>query len=377
MTRAFVCVLDGVGAGALPDAEAFGDAGADTLRHTIEATGVALPNLAALGLGAITGLPLGEPRADATYGRLLETSPGKDTTTGHWEMMGLILPHAFPTYPHGFPPEVILPFEKAIGHRVLANHPASGTEIIDRLGVQHLATGRPIVYTSADSVFQIAAHEEIVPLELLYEWCRIAREILTGPHAVGRVIARPFVGAPGAFERTRNRRDFSLLPPGLTYLDLLSERGLRVVGVGKIGEIFVRRGIDESHHIESNADGVTQSLRLLAEMDEGLLFTNLVDFDMIWGHRNDAEGFARGLAEVDAAVPAIVAALRSDDLLVFCADHGVDPTTPGTDHTREYSPLMALGLAPGRYDGRLEDVGATVFRRLTGEAPTLTGSVIP
>lgn len=377
MTRAFVCVLDGVGAGALPDAEAFGDAGADTLRHTIEATGVALPNLAALGLGAITGLPLGEPRADATYGRLLETSPGKDTTTGHWEMMGLILPHAFPTYPHGFPPEVILPFEKAIGRRVLANHPASGTEIIDRLGAQHLATGRPIVYTSADSVFQIAAHEEIVPLELLYEWCRIARKILTGPHAVGRVIARPFVGAPGAFARTRNRRDFSLLPPGLTYLDLLSERGLHVAGVGKIGEIFVMRGIAESHHIESNADGLAQSLRLLGEMDEGLLFTNLVDFDMVWGHRNDAEGFARGLAEVDAAVPAIVAALRSDDLLVFCADHGVDPTTPGTDHTREYSPLMALGLAPGRYEGRLEDVGATVFRRLTGEAPALTGSVIP
>jgi phosphopentomutase len=377
VTRAFVCVLDGVGAGALPDAEAFGDAGADTLRHTIEATGVALPNLAALGLGAITGLPLGEPRADATYGRLLETSPGKDTTTGHWEMMGLILPHAFPTYPHGFPPEVILPFEKAIGRRVLANHPASGTEIIDRLGAQHLATGRPIVYTSADSVFQIAAHEEIVPLELLYEWCRIARKILTGPHAVGRVIARPFVGAPGAFARTRNRRDFSLLPPGLTYLDLLSERGLHVAGVGKIGEIFVMRGIAESHHIESNADGLAQSLRLLGEMDEGLLFTNLVDFDMVWGHRNDAEGFARGLAEVDAAVPAIVAALRSDDLLVFCADHGVDPTTPGTDHTREYSPLMALGLAPGRYEGRLEDVGATVFRRLTGEAPALTGSVIP
>jgi phosphopentomutase len=377
VTRAFVCVLDGVGAGALPDAEAFGDAGADTLRHTIEATGVALPNLAALGLGAITGLPLGEPRADATYGRLLETSPGKDTTTGHWEMMGLILPHAFPTYPHGFPPEVILPFEKAIGRRVLANHPASGTEIIDRLGAQHLASGRPIVYTSADSVFQIAAHEEIVPLELLYEWCRIARKILTGPHAVGRVIARPFVGAPGAFARTRNRRDFSLLPPGLTYLDLLSERGLHVAGVGKIGEIFVMRGIAESHHIESNADGLAQSLRLLGEMDEGLLFTNLVDFDMVWGHRNDAEGFARGLAEVDAAVPAIVAALRSDDLLVFCADHGVDPTTPGTDHTREYSPLMALGLAPGRYEGRLEDVGATVFRRLTGEAPALTGSVIP
>jgi len=377
VSRAFVCVLDGVGAGALPDAVAYGDAGANTLRHTIEASGVALPHLATLGLGAITGLPLGEPDPTATYGRLLETSPGKDTTTGHWEMMGLILPRPFPTYPHGFPPEVIEPFERAIGRRVLANYPASGTEIIARLGAEHMATGRPIVYTSADSVFQVAAHEEIVPLDVLYHWCEAAREILTGPHAVGRVIARPFVGQPGSFVRTRHRRDFSLAPPGPTYLDLLSARGVPVVGVGKIGEIFTMRGLSESHHMESNSDGLAQSLRLLGDLERGLLFTNLVDFDMVWGHRNDVAGFARGLAEVDAAVPEILAALHPDDLLIFCADHGVDPTTPGTDHTREYSPLMAVGLTPGRYDGRLEDVGATVFRHLTGVAPTLAGAVIP
>jgi phosphopentomutase len=376
VSKAFVCVLDGVGAGELPDAAAFGDAGTNTLLHTLQRTGVALPNLGALGLGEAIGYPLGPARPDATFGRLLETAPGKDTTTGHWEMMGLVLEHAFPTYPHGFPPDVIDPFEAALGRRVLGNKPASGTGIIDELGAEHLATGRPILYTSADSVFQLACHEEIVPVAQLYDWCLAARAILTGKHGVGRVIARPFVGRPGAFERTRNRRDFSLAPPGPTYLDLLAERGIPVVGVGKIGEIFTMRGIGESHHIESNGDGLKQSLNLLRALDHGFLYTNLVDFDMVWGHRNDVEGFAAGLAEVDGFVPELVAALGPDDLLIFCADHGVDPTTEGYDHTREYSPLAALGLQGGRYDGRFEDVGATVFHHLVRELPPLVGSFI-
>ena len=376
MSKAFVCVLDGVGAGELPDAAAYGDAGANTLLHTLQRTRVPLPNLGALGLGEAVGYPLGPVRQDATFGRLLETAPGKDTTTGHWEMMGLVLAHAFPTYPHGFPPEVVAPFEAAVGRRVLGNKPASGTGIIDELGAEHVATGRPILYTSADSVFQLACHEEVVPLAQLYDWCLSARGLLTGRHGVGRVIARPFVGVPGAFERTRNRRDFSLAPPGPTYLDLLAERGVPVVGVGKIGEIFTMRGIGESHHIESNGDGLRRSLSLLHGLEHGFLYTNLVDFDMVWGHRNDVEGFAAGLAEVDRFVPQFAAALGPGDLLVFCADHGVDPTTEGYDHTREYSPLAALGLESGRYDGLLEDVGATVFERLVGEPPPLAGSVM-
>ncbi|HJW75248.1 MAG TPA: phosphopentomutase, partial [Thermoleophilia bacterium] len=375
-TRAFVCVLDGVGAGELPDAADYGDAGAHTLLHTLERTRVSLPNLGALGLGEAIGYPLGPARPDATFGRLLERSPGKDTTTGHWEMMGLVLEHPFPTYPDGFPPEVVEPFETVIGRRVLGNKPASGTIIIEELGADHLATGRPILYTSADSVFQLACHEDVVPVEQLYDWCLTARAQLTGRHGVGRVIARPFVGRPGLFERTYNRRDFSLAPPGPTYLDLLTERGVPVVGVGKIGDIFTMRGVGASHHIESNGDGLRQSLRLLRELDGGFLYTNLVDFDMVWGHRNDVEGFAAGLIAVDGFVPEFVAALGTDDLLVFCADHGVDPTTEGYDHTREYSPLAALGLTGGRWDGLLEDVGATVFHRLTGELPPLCGSPI-
>ena len=376
MSRAFVCVLDGVGAGALPDAAAYGDEGANTLRHVIEATNVSLPNLAGLGLGEITGLPLGVARPQATYGRLIEFGAGKDTTTGHWEMMGLVIERAFPTYPLGFPPAVIDPFEQAIGRPVLANRPASGTEIIAELGAEHMATGRPIVYTSADSVFQIACHETIVPVGELYRWCEIARAILTGPHAVARVIARPFTGTPGDFRRTPGRRDYSLAPPGATYLDLIVEHGLPVVGVGKIGEIFAQRGVTVDDHTTNNADGIAACVRHLEEMDEGLLFANLVDFDMVWGHRNDVQGFAAGLAQVDAAVPALIAALCPADVLIFCADHGVDPTTASTDHSREYSPLMALGLFGGRYDGAQEDVGATVFQHLTGRPPPLAGRPI-
>jgi len=376
VTRVFVCVLDGAGAGELPDAAAYGDAGSSTLRHVVEATGVELPNLASLGLGEAIGVPMGAPRAAATYGRLLERGAGKDTTTGHWEMMGLVLERPFPTYPEGFPPEVLRPFEAAIGCGVLCNEPASGTEVIERLGDEHVRSGRPIVYTSADSVFQIACHEDVVPVSRLYEWCSIARRILQGPHAVGRVIARPFEGVSGQYRRTPRRRDFSLPPTRPTYLDLLHERRVPVVGVGKIGEIFVQRGVDVDDHTTDNTAGIAACGRHLRELDHGLLFANLVDFDMLWGHRNDVAGFAGGLVAVDAAVPEWIAALRPGDAMVLCADHGVDPTTPSTDHSREYSPLLALGLAAGRYDGSLEDVGATAFGLLTNEAPPLAGRVI-
>jgi phosphopentomutase len=376
MTRVFVCVLDGCGAGELPDAAAYGDVGASTLQHVLERSDVRLPNLAGLGLGEVVGLPLGAPWPEATYGRLVEHGAGKDTTTGHWEMMGVVLERPFPTYPQGFPVDVIEPFTHAIGRGVLCNLPASGTGIIDELGDEHVASGRPIVYTSADSVFQIACHEDVVPVATLYEWCETARRILQGPQAVGRVIARPFAGASGRYARTPRRRDFSLAPPGPTYLDLLQERGVPVIGVGKIGEIFVQRGVDVDDHTTDNTAGIAACTRHLREMEDGLLFANLVDFDSVWGHRNDVEGFAGGLAAVDVALPAWEALLGAEDVLILCADHGVDPTTASTDHSREYSPLLALGLAPGRYDGAQEDVGATAFAHLTGEEPPLPGRPI-
>jgi phosphopentomutase len=376
MTRVFVCVLDGCGAGELPDAAAYGDVGADTLGHVLRRSGVELPDLAALGLGEVVGLPLGAPSPEATYGRLIERGAGKDTTTGHWEMMGVVLERPFPTYPGGFPLEVMEPFERAIGRGTLGNRPASGTGIIEGLGDEHCATGKPIVYTSADSVFQIACHEEVVPVAELYSWCEIARGILEGPHAVGRVIARPFAGALGHYERTPRRRDYSLEPPGPTYLDLLHARGVPVVGVGKIGEIFVQRGVDVDDHTTDNTLGIAACTRHLGDMENGLLFANLVDFDQVWGHRNDVDGFAGGLKAVDAAVAAWRRLLRPGDAMILCADHGVDPTTVSTDHSREYSPLMALGLRPGRYDGAQEDVGATAFALLTGEEPPLPGAVM-
>jgi phosphopentomutase len=376
VSRVFICVLDGCGAGELPDAAAYGDEGSDTLGHVLRRSRVELPNLVGLGLGEVVRLPLGAPRPEATYGRLLERGAGKDTTTGHWEMMGVVLERPFPTYPHGFPPEVIDPFEEAIGRAVLCNRPASGTEILELLGNEHVATGRPIVYTSADSVFQVACHEDVVPLAELYRWCEIARGILQGPHAVGRVIARPFAGPSGHYERTPRRRDYSLEPLGTTYLDLLSERGVPVVGVGKVGEIFAQRGIDVDDHTTDNGAGIAACTRHLRRLERGLLFANLVDFDQVWGHRNDVKGFAEGLVAVDAALARWMPLLRGTDALLFCADHGVDPTTKSTDHSREYSPLMALGLTPGRYDGSLEDVGATAFARLTGDAPPLPGRVV-
>ena len=377
MSRVLVCVLDGVGAGEAPDADAYGDVGSSTLRHVLERSPVTLPNLTSLGLGEIVGLPLGAPRPEATYGRLLERGAGKDTTTGHWEMMGLVLDHPFPTYPHGFPPAVIGPFTEAIGRGVLCNRPASGTAVIDELGDEHVRTGEPIVYTSADSVFQVACHEDVVPVATLYEWCALARRILQGPHAVGRVIARPFGGASGHYERTPRRRDFSLPPTGPTYLDLLAEAGVPVIGVGKIGEIFAQRGVSVDDHTTDNTAGLAACQRHLRALSHGLVFANLVDFDQVWGHRNDVPGFAAGLKEVDDAVPALLAELAPGDVALWCADHGVDPTTASTDHSREYAPLLAFGRRGGRHDGLFEDVGATAWSVLTGSPPPLPGSVIP
>ncbi len=388
MSRCVFIVLDGVGVGALPDADAYGDRDSDTLGNISRIAGLHLPVLCQLGLGNIAPL-VGVPPVAAPLalpGRLAPLSAGKDTTVGHWEHMGLVTREPFPTYPHGFPEEILAPFRDAIGRGVLGNRPASGTAIIAELGKEHLATGNPIVYTSADSVFQIAAHIEAVPLEMLYSWCEIARSLLRGPHSVARVIARPFEGNPGHFVRTKDRRDFSLEPPGPTYLDILRENGIPVLALGKIAEIFAGRGISTKIAVATNSDNLSLVLDLLRDcpaqgrFDEGLLFTNLVEFDMAWGHRNNVDGFARGLEAVDRALPAILAALRKDDLLVLTADHGVDPTTPSTDHSREYVPLLLYPRpagAPGKvYEGLFSDTGATVYNHLTGKRPALAGAVI-
>ena len=377
MPRACVIVLDAVGAGEAPDAADYGDEGSDTLGNVARAVGgLDLPNLEALGLGNIEpleGCPP-QPGAPAVAGRLLELSKGKDTTAGHWEMMGIVTATPFPTYAQGFPHDVIDPFMHRTGRGVLGNKPASGTEIIQELGEEHQRTGKWIVYTSADSVFQIAAHEETIPLEELYEACRIAREILTGKHAVGRVIARPFVGEPGNYVRTANRHDFSLEPKRPNYLTLVREAGQKVYGVGKIGDIFAGCDIDESHPTQSNIDGIVQTEKLLREVDEGLVFVNLVETDQLWGHRNDPVNFHRCLQDFDRRLPDLLDGLRDEDLLILTSDHGCDPTTPSTDHSREYALLVAY--APGRNAaGRIHeggvfgDVGATVNRWLGGKAP--------
>ena len=377
MPRACVIVLDAVGAGALPDAAEFGDDGSDTLGNVARAVGgLDLPNLEALGLGNVEPLEGCPPMtgAPAVAGRLIERSKGKDTTLGHWELMGIVTPQALPTYPHGFPFEVIDPFMHRTGRGVLGNKPASGTEIIQELGEEHQETGKWIVYTSADSVFQIAAHEETIPLEELYEGCRIAREILTGKHAVGRVIARPFVGEPGNYERTPNRHDFSLEPRRPNYLTLVREAGIQVHGVGKIPVIFAHLDMDEEHPTKSNVEGITQTEKLLRELDEGLVFTNLVETDMLWGHRNDPVNFHRCLQDFDRRLPDILDALRPGDLLIITSDHGCDPTTPSTDHSREHAMLLAYAdgkNASGRiHEGEFADVGATVNRWLGGKSPS-------
>jgi phosphopentomutase len=366
--KVLLLVCDSFGVGAASDAADYGDVGADTLGNTSRAVGgLDAPNLGSLGLGHVTAMEGVPPEAgDGTaHGRLRERSAGKDTTTGHWELAGVVLERPFPTYPDGFPEEVIRAFEEGIGREVLGNRAASGTEIIAELGAEHLATGRPIVYTSADSVFQIAAHRDAVPLETLYEWCRIAREILTGDHLVGRVIARPFVGKPGAFERTHERVDFSVAPPSATYLDHVRAAGVPVYGVGKIGDIYAGRGLTEARHSESNDHGVDLSVEYLGRGDDVLVVTNLVDFDTKFGHRSDPEGYARCVEAFDRRLPELIEAVGSG-LLLLTGDHGCDPTDASTDHTREYVPILVAGGAlsgPAVALGTRQtfgDVGATI-----------------
>ena len=376
MARACIIVLDAVGAGELPDAAEFGDAGSSTLAHVAEAVGgLDLPNLAALGLGNVQPLAGCPPLAvsPAVVGRLRERSRGKDTTTGHWELAGIVTPVAMPTYPDGFPDDVVAAFVAATGRGVLGNVAASGTEIIERLGDQHVATGDWILYTSADSVFQIAAHEDVVPLAELYDACRSARRLLVGEHAVGRVIARPFTGRSGSYTRTSNRHDYSLEPGRPNHLSRLREAGHDVHGVGKISDIFAGCDISTTAPTTSNAHGIAETLDLLRSSAEGLIFTNLVETDSQYGHRNDPDGFHRCLQEFDRALPEIRAALRPDDLLILCSDHGCDPTTASTDHSREHALLVAYAssrppAAAIRHDGWFSDVGATAVAWITVDA---------
>jgi phosphopentomutase len=376
MPRACVIVLDAVGAGALPDAAEFGDEGSDTLGNVARAVGgLDLPNLEALGLGNVEpleGCPP-QPGAPAAAGRLVARSKGKDTTSGHWELMGIVTPQAMPTYPHGFPFEVIDPFMHRTGRGVLGNKAASGTEIIDELGEEHQRTGKWIVYTSADSVFQVAAHTETISLEELYRACETAREILTGKHAVGRVIARPFEGEPGNYQRTADRHDWSLKPQQPNYLTFVRDAGKEVHSVGKIRDIFAGYDIDHSHPTKSNVEGITQTDKLLRELDEGFVFTNLVETDMLWGHRNDPVNFHRCLQDFDRRLPDLLDALRPGDLLILTSDHGCDPTTPSTDHSREHALLLAYvegkNAAGLIHEGEFADVGATVNAWLGGKSP--------
>ena len=364
--RAVILVLDGVGVGAAPDAATYGDAGSDTLGNLARALGgLALPNLAAAGLGNIASIDGVEPTATprGAWGRMRPASAGKDSTTGHWEIAGIHLERPFPTYADGFPAELLDAFARATGRGVIGNVAASGTEIIARLGGEHEATGKWIVYTSADSVFQVAAHEGVVPLEELYEACEAARSLLAFPHDVSRVIARPFVGSEGRYARTANRRDYALAPPEETLLDDLAAAGVPRAGVGKVDDLFAGRSL-RARHTQGNAEGIAAILEWLRGEQGGLLFANLVDFDTLYGHRNDPAGFQRALREFDDALPELGAALREDDLLFITADHGNDPTTSSTDHAREYVPLLVLGDAvhPVSLGARstFSDLGATV-----------------
>ncbi len=373
--RAIVIVLDSAGIGALPDAADFGDEGANTIANILRARGrLALPNLMRLGLAHIPncGLPAPEGPAAGCYGKCGELTRAKDTTCGHWEMAGLPLEKPFRTYPGGFPKAFIDAFCAEIGRGVLGNEVASGTEIIARLGDEHVRTGKPIVYTSADSVFQIAAHEDVLPLAELYQICETARHMLTGDYLVGRVIARPFTGASGRYTRTENRRDYAMEPFSDTVLDALTKLGYLTVGVGKIEDIFCHRGIGLVDHTKNNEAGVEATLRLLRAGTGDFIFTNLVDFDMLYGHRNDVEGYAAALERFDAHLPALLAALREGDVLIITADHGCDPTHAGTDHTREYIPLLVTGRSV-RENANLgvrksfADIGATVYEYITGQ----------
>lgn len=368
--RFIVVVLDSVGVGEMPDAAVYGDEGSNTLGNTAKAVGgLDLPFLGSLGIGnliRIDGVPPVEPQCcKGSYGKMAIRSPGKDTITGHWELAGIQLERPFRTYPDGFPEEIVKGFERSIGRKVIGNIAASGTEIIKRLGEEHIRTGRPIVYTSADSVFQIAAHEEVIPVEELYWMCEVARGLLVGEYSVARVIARPFVGKPGQFVRTERRRDFSVEPPSPTILDALCGEGIEVVAVGKIGDIFGSRGITRSEHTKDFREGARAIERSLGSVKRGLIFANFVEFDMAYGHRNDPRGYARALEDVDGLLRGLSQRIVENDVLLICADHGCDPTTPSTDHSREYVPLLVTGpLVRTGIDlgtrGTLADVAATI-----------------
>jgi len=378
MRRATVVVMDACGVGELPDAGAYGDAGSNTLAHLADQVGgLRLPALQRLGLGSIVPILGVEPIVGpAVYGRLRPLGPGKESTTGHWELMGVVPTQALPTYPSGFPPDVVHALEDATGLRFCANRPFSGTEVIEAYGPHHLETGEAILYTSADSVLQIATHVEVLSEPDLYAACLAARAVMTGEHAVGRVIARPFEGSPGAFRRREGRRDFAVAPPGRSYLRELQDAGAPVHGVGKIHDLFAGVGVDVKHAGATNPAGIEETTRVLRELESGLVFVNLVETDQVYGHRHDVQGFHRALIEIDAAVAEWLMLLRDDDLLILTADHGVDPTAPHTDHTREYAPLLATYTGAGgrRHDGVFADVGATVLNWIAGRtAPDLPG----
>lgn len=369
--RVNLIVLDSVGIGALPDAAEYGDENSNTLGNIIKKVrNLNIPNLIEFGIGNIEGIDYIEKVDDpkAAFGKSLEKSKGKDTTTGHWEIGGIILENPFPTYPNGFPKEVIEKFEEIIGRKTLGNKPASGTEIIKELGMKHVETGYPIVYTSADSVFQIAAHEDVIPLEELYDMCKKARELLQGKHGVGRVIARPFIGEDGDFKRTTNRHDYSLKPIHKTFLDIIKEANMEVKAVGKIVDIYSGEGITDSIHTESNMDGVDKMIKYMKEDFKGLIFTNLVDFDMKYGHRNNVEGYAQAIEEFDERIPEILQNMKDNDVLIITADHGCDPTTESTDHSREYIPILVYGknIKPVNIGIRnsFSDIGSTILEML-------------
>jgi phosphopentomutase len=381
--RFFFIILDSCGIGALPDAEAYGDAGANTVGNIARAVeGLDLPNLERLGLGNVVDAPGIHPMTDADgcFGRMMERSKGKDSTTGHWELAGIVTTQAFPLYPEGFPQDLLLEFLKATGcGGYLGNKPASGTEIIKELGDEHVRTGFPIVYTSGDSVFQIAAHEQVIPLDKLHEICRITRESVTiGTHSVGRVIARPFIGTSHAYTRTAGRKDFAVAPLGVTVLDVLSEAGIDTVAIGKIDDLFSGRGLRTKIHTTSNADGIAQILEAMRSQPSGFLMANLVDFDMLYGHRQDPHGFARALTEFDAVLPRMRSLLREGDILLITADHGNDPTDNSTDHTREYVPVLIAtqrgpkNIALGTRQS-FADAGKTVLDYFGIQSRTIAG----
>ena len=376
--RVIWIVLDSVGIGELPDAADYGDVGRDTLGHIARSRPLKIPNLVRLGLANIKPLAHLTPPAKpvGSYGKGVTVSPGKDTTTGHWEMAGIWLEHAFPVYPHGFPPELIAEFERQIGHRTLGNKPASGTEIIKELGEEHVRTGFPIVYTSGDSVFQVAAHEDVIPVPGLYRMCEMARKLLDGPNRVGRVIARPFAGTPGRFKRTDRRHDYAVEPPRPMLLDVLAEQKVPIFGVGKIHDIYNGRGVEEYVTTKNNADGMVELSEALVRRQAGLIFANLVDFDMLYGHRKDVEGFAHSLEEFDILLGAFLNELHASDLLMITADHGCDPdpVNPTTDHSREYVPILAYSSGSGGGTNlgvrkTLADMGQTVAANFDAALP--------